>query len=318
MTTVTTKRSIRSFFFMLYISLSLFGYSAIIFEHYIQELNSGHHIGINGYIGLFLGCVFFSVAVYAVYFYVKNSPTITIDKHTIRFGLKEVYNVADINNIMLTGKKPSKYRSGNLTKGAIIEFSNGKTKKIIGPMYSNSWQIKLFMEQVIINKKECLEVNSTPIDSAELRYAQVEYYKGIQLLTFRGLLLWAPIGCGFAHQLFSNHASVLLTTNMILVYIVIAGWIAFNSWFMNYFGVSRDYFVVKNHVFIWKKKLYRIDNIKEVIYNNFHYKLPNCLTIITKDYRSNFFQACTLSDKTWLELKKALEERGITVRNECI
>ncbi|MDD4638090.1 MAG: hypothetical protein PHV66_10895, partial [Bacteroidales bacterium] len=97
-----------------------------------------------------------------------------------------------------------------------------------------------------------------------------------------------------------------------------AGWIAFNSWFMNYLGVSRDYFVVKNHVFIWKKKLYRIDNIKEVIYNNFHYKLPNCLTIITKDYRTNFFQACTLSDKTWLELKKALEERGITVRNECI
>jgi len=111
---------------------------------------------------------------------------------------------------------------------------------------------------------------------------------------------------------------LLLSIKTLFIFgILAAGWIALYSYQMHYFGVSRDYFVVKKHNFFWMKKLYRMDNIKEVVFET-QGKLPNCLRIITKDYRNKLFPACTLSDKTWLELKKALEERGITVRNECI
>jgi hypothetical protein len=46
--------------------------------------------------------------------------------------------------------------------------------------------------------------------------------------------------------------------------------------------------------------------------------MPNCLRIITKDFRNNRFPAATLRDRTWLLLQEQLEMKGIIVRNECI
>lgn len=86
---------------------------------------------------------------------------------------------------------------------------------------------------------------------------------------------------------------------------------------MNYFGISEHYFVVKNHNFIWKEKIYRLNNISEVVFET-QGKMPNCLRIITKDFKYKLYPASTLCNETWLELKSALEKEGIKVRNECI
>jgi hypothetical protein len=42
------------------------------------------------------------------------------------------------------------------------------------------------------------------------------------------------------------------------------------------------------------------------------------MRIITKDFRNKLYPAGTLRDKTWLEMKRQLELKGVTVRNECI
>lgn len=47
-------------------------------------------------------------------------------------------------------------------------------------------------------------------------------------------------------------------------------------------------------------------------------KQANKLRLITKDFKSNFYLAGSLTDKTWLTLKKDLEVKNIIVRNECI
>jgi hypothetical protein len=58
-------------------------------------------------------------------------------------------------------------------------------------------------------------------------------------------------------------------------------------------------------------------DIKEVVYET-QGKQPNCMRIITNDFRNKLYPAGTLRDKTWLDLKDKLEKKGITVRNECI
>ena len=86
---------------------------------------------------------------------------------------------------------------------------------------------------------------------------------------------------------------------------------------MHYFGLTKDYLVVRNHNFIWKVKIFRLTDIKEVVFET-QGKQPNCMRIITKDFRNKLYPAGTLRDKTWLEMKRQLESKGINVRNECI
>jgi hypothetical protein len=60
-----------------------------------------------------------------------------------------------------------------------------------------------------------------------------------------------------------------------------------------------------------------LTDIKEVVFET-QGKQPNCMRIITKDFRNRLYPAGTLRDKTWLEMKRQLESNGVSVRNECI
>ena len=86
---------------------------------------------------------------------------------------------------------------------------------------------------------------------------------------------------------------------------------------MNYFLISNDYLIVKNHNHIWKEKIYHLSNIKEVVFES-NGQQPNCMRIITKDFKNKLYPAGTLRGKTWLKMKKKLELKGVIVRNECI
>ena len=86
---------------------------------------------------------------------------------------------------------------------------------------------------------------------------------------------------------------------------------------MHYFELSKNYFVVKNHYFWWVKDIYKNSEIEIIVFES-QSKQPNCLRIITKNYRRKIYLAGTLSDKKWLEMKTELERKNITVRNECI
>ena len=81
--------------------------------------------------------------------------------------------------------------------------------------------------------------------------------------------------------------------------------------------VSDNFFVVKNHNFIWTKKVYDISDIREIVFET-QGKMPNCLRIITKDFRNKIYTAGTLRDKNWLALKAKLDGYKIKVSIECI
>jgi hypothetical protein len=200
-------------------------------------------------------------------------------------------------------------------EGTAILFNDGTEKILFDDMYSNSSEIKLFLERVVIKKQDFNHDSIKEISDDAIRFENEETFKGNQFTSLRGISLWGLIGF-FGFLLISKWQSPPLG---LLIFFGAFGtfWFVLNSWLMHYFGLTKDYLIVRNHNFFWKVKIYRLTDIKEVVYET-QGKQPNCMRIITNDFRNKLYPAGTLRDKTWLDLKDKLEAKGVTVRNECI
>jgi hypothetical protein len=126
---------------------------------------------------------------------------------------------------------------------------------------------------------------------------------------------WGLVGF-FAYMIIDHQVYYNLGFLAFFIVFAIFCFILF-SYQLHYFEISDNYFLVRNHNLFWRKKVYHITDIKEIIFSTTG-KNPNCLTIITKDFKKGFYPAATLWDKTWLALKDKLEAYSIEVRNECI
>ena len=200
-------------------------------------------------------------------------------------------------------------------EGTAILFNDGRDKILFDDMYSNSYEVKSFLEQVIINKQE-FKINETnKVKSNELRFENIVIFKGNQFTSLRGISLWALIGV-FAFPIIIKGTSLKLG-GLIFLSIFGAFWFLLHSWLMHYFGLSKDYLIIRNHNFIWKEIIYNYSNIREVVFES-QGNQPNCMRVITNDFRNKLYPAGTLKDKTWLDMKKKLEAKGVKVRNECI
>lgn len=255
----------------------------------------------------------YALAVYNLYRYNKNAPKIILDKNSITFN-KKTYLLSNLKKVELTGKQPFKYIFNFRLEGAALTLNDDRTKYIFDDMYSNSWEIKSFLLQVVLDKKDYFQNISLPIDKDAVIRDSYETFKGNQLTSLRGILLWGMIGC-FIYLEIKKH-SFQFGFVALLSAISLFLFIGFSNQ-MQYFQVSDNYFLIRNHNFSRKKKVYNIADIREIVFET-DGKLPNCLRVITKDFRSQLYQAGTLRDKTWLELKDKLETYNIPVRNECI
>jgi hypothetical protein len=134
-------------------------------------------------------------------------------------------------------------------------------------------------------------------------------------MSLRGISLFGLIGF-FLYMILTSSKN---PTYGIVIFLVLFSlfWFVFHSWLMHYFEVSNKLFVVKNHIFLWKRNAFRLSEIQEVVFETRN-NMPNCLRIITRDFKNKFYPAGTLRDRTWLELKERLESQNIRVRNECI
>lgn len=258
--------------------------------------------------------VIYFLAFYMVYSYWKNSPKITIDKHNIKIGNQTFY-LKDIKDVALTGKMPFRFIIRFPMEGTAILFNDGTEIILFDDMYANSYELKSFLEQVILKKQEFKPTLTNEISKNEIQFEIEETFKGNQFTSLRGISLWGLIGF-FTFMLFSKWQSSPIG---LLVFFGAFGtfWFILHSWLMHYFGLTKDHLIVRNHNFIWKAKIYRLTDIKEVVFET-QGKQPNCMRIITNDFRNKLYPAGTLRDKTWLDLKDKLEAKGVTVRNECI
>lgn len=314
MTTITTKRHPFKFYGSIAFGTLFFcGLGTMLLFMSIDILQKENITNKEYFIPIFsLGL--YLLAFFMLYTYWKNAPKIILDKQFIKIGL-ETFNLEDIKEISLTGKMPFKFIITFPMEGSAIVFNDGSEKFLFDDMYSNSSEIKLFLEQVVIKKQEFNINSSKEISYNAIQFENEAIFKGNQFTSFRGISLWGLIGLlGFL--LISKWKN--LTPGMLIFFSVFGTfWFLINSFLMHYFGVTKEYLIVRNHNFLWRVKIYRLKDIKEVVYET-QGKQPNCMRIIKIDFKNKLYPAGTLSDKTWLELKDTLEAKGVTVRNECI
>lgn len=200
-------------------------------------------------------------------------------------------------------------------EGTAIVFNDGTKRILFDDMYVNSWEIKSFLEQTVLNKQEYRPNLTKKVVGNTVHYEDVDVFKGNQFTSLRGISLWGLIGF-FVLLLFSKRQSPPIG---FWIFFGVFGtfWFAVHSWLMHYFVVTKEFLIIKNHNFLWMCKIYPLSEIKQIVYET-QGKQPNCMRVITKDYKSRLYPAGTLRDETWLDLKKELEMNGVVVRNECI
>jgi hypothetical protein len=286
---------------------------ALMIFVFVDAFRKGHPQ--NGdYAILLVGLAFIMLAFYTVWRYFKNTPLISIDASTITFGY-ENYQLADIDKIKLTGKVPFMFIIPFMMEGIELKFNKGTVKYIYDDMYANTWQMKSLLDRMIIQKKgfKLPEDKRTNPDKGSL--FNIQYFKGNLWTSMRGISLYGVIGflLFITFQTRDNQSFGFVAFAIVFCLF----WLGLHAWMMHYIGLNEKCLIVKNHISIWWQRVYPLDDIKEIVFES-EGRRPNCMRVITKDYRHRVYPAATLRDKTWLDFKKHLEKRGIKVRNECI
>lgn len=261
----------------------------------------------------------FGVLVYFIGFsfaksYIKNTPKIILDFEKITIK-NRTYYWKDIQNVKMTGKKGFGLLSYQM-EVTTLKFQNKITEYIFDDMYSNSWEIKSFIKQIVVDKKNKFEISTNETNKKDIEKEHFEEFKGNPFFSFRGIMMWSLI-LFLLFMTFSPFSKISYFNALKFFIPFGLFWFAFNAYCMHYFELSKNYFVVRNHYFWWIKDIYKSSEIEIIIYES-QGKQPNSLRIITKNYRRKLYPAGTLNDKKWLEMKTKLERQNIEVRNECI
>ncbi|WP_295237210.1 hypothetical protein [Sediminibacterium sp.] len=310
---VSKKHKIKFYLALLLSCFSLLLIATILLREFLNQWSS-NYLYSKYYFILVISILIYFITVYVIYAYLRNAPRIKVNSNSITFNNEEFFWL-DIAHIELVGKKRFPFLGKYYMEATTLTFKNGINKVIFDDMYSNTWEIKSFIKMVVIDKIEFSELPNSSIVKEALAFDFFDTFKGNQITSFRGICLWGFIGF-FVFKAIISRTPVNIE-GMLFVFGFSLFWFIAFSYQMHYFQVSDNYFLVRNHNFNWKKKAYNINEIKEIVFET-RGKMPNCLRVITNDFKYNLYPAGTLRDKNWLDLKDKLEKHKIKVRNECI
>lgn len=256
---------------------------------------------------------FIILALYTIVRYFKNVPNFYINTDAIVINRNTTFLWQDLERIELAGKRPFNYMFGYPREGIMFKFKGSNKIYLFDDMYANTAAIKRFIRYHIIKKtNDWIEPIIRPTIS-DIQHEQFVRYNGSQFLNYRGVILWIVLGLLCYGIIITNH--VWLVAFLICLGIIFFWWL---SSFMCFFGVSDKYFIVRNPNLFWVKKIYRLGDIKEVVFEQQDSNMPYSLRIISVDFESDLYMAGTLRNKKWRQLQENLEDKNINVRNECV
>lgn len=252
-------------------------------------------------LGFLFSLVIIAFGVYIVLIAFRKTYSIVINnKYIIIKG--RPFAIQNIRNINFTGKQ--KFTFFGKKEGAEIIFNDGTTYYIYDNLYSNSAQLKYFLENAWLMKpqveKQGLENQVDDIFS---------YYKG-SIANFN-------LALASAFTLFVTYIAFQYDHNGREYFIMLIPlfFICLFSVRFYYFGVGKRFLTVRSFFFFSSKKNYKLKQIKEILLES-NGKAPHSMTIIMQDYTKKKYYASSLYDSHWRNLKHDLENKGITVRDE--
>ncbi|MBT9393557.1 hypothetical protein KLP40_10325 [Hymenobacter sp. NST-14] len=310
MKTIVSKRRFSKFYLPLIITSFLyFALGSLLVSGAIFSLNEDKSKD-NSYFFLVVGFIFYISFIYNIYTYFNNTPLIKLNSKNIYFN-NHNYLISEINKINLSGKQPFNHIINLPKEGAELIFNDDKSRYIFDDMYSNTWEIKSFLAEIFEKNKGTSPEHINYISSDD---NSLYSFKGHQLLSFTGISFWS-LAIFFLYIILAGNSDSFMFLGIVFSLLLLL-LICITS-FMNYFQILNNDLIIVNHIIFWKKELYNMQNIREIVFEQ-NGNLPNILRIITHDFKSKTFSATTLSNKKWLDFKHKLEEYDIKVRNESV
>jgi len=273
--------------------------------------------------------IFFPFIFYTVYYLLTSFPVVTIDsigiKLTTVFNSKSYY-WSDIEEIELTGKQPHKFLFISMpTEATTIKFKDGIVFYLWVDYYRNKSELRVILDRankLLKQKTKTMisldfDIERKKITETDIQEIDGEEFNGNHILTFNGLLLygWLAFIAFFAVKLtdvsFDSFIPIIVLTFVALTVPAIS------IFQMNYFVISDELLVVKNTIWFWRKEIYYLKDISEVVIETPH-KRETSLRVITTDFRDKLYSAGSLRKKTWKRLIERFETAKIKVRNEEI
>lgn len=316
MTEIKAKRHILKFYLRVgFVFIFFFGLATSLIWLFVTDLSTKDTPTIKYLLPVF-SCVLYYLSYETITRYVKSAPIISIDNNSIKFGETIKYSISDVIRVEFTGKQPFKHVFNTTLDGCAIEFRDGTIRYFYDDMYSNFWILKQFLQQTLKKSAEVNIITIRKVKSVELKDEEIVNYKNNQLKSINGIIFWLVLLIFILLLLFASQSNT--AKGLLIVYFLFfIFWLPYNSWLMHYFGISKHFFVVRKHNSFFMSDIYSLTDIREIVFET-RYKMPKCLKVITSDFKSKLYPADTLKDDTWLELKEILENKGVTVKNECI
>jgi len=322
---ISSKLSILPTIIIILISVVLFGGIGImLLLRFFEKLETENKITWANLIFPFFILVFIF---YSIRYIIINFPKIIVDKSGISFSTyfkKEFYNWNEIENIQITGKQNLTFLFSTMPiEATTLNLKSGKQKYIWADNYSNISEIRILLEKA----EKLLSENKTKMNSLDFKINrnqkvlnQINFkdkieFNGNHFLSANGLMFYGFII--FVLFMFFQNPTKMINNYKALLFIITVGTVMCGifSFKMHYFIITEKYIIVKNSIWFWHSKIYEIENVKELVIESPH-KQSTSLRIITKDYQSKMYQAGSLRDSTWTEMKEYLLKKGIRIRNE--
>jgi hypothetical protein len=216
----------------------------------------------------------------------------------------------DIRSISLTGRKKV---YGNPTDALIIEATDGQLFTLADQLCRNMPDLK----QALLNEYAEI-VTDAPVrkvrpNSAPTGSEAPQEFSGNFLLSVNGILLLG-ITIAFTWMGIRFYSKTSGWINFIFLLPIIISPIPI-GWQFFYFRITNGVLEVRNHLFLWYKREYLLDDITGVVFEYIP-KRSYALRIRTLDFRSVSYAAGSLRKKNWNALQHALKKRDIPVKNE--
>jgi len=321
-----SKRNIILTGLILVFSVGLFGtFGVLSIFKVLADLDVGKPLTKTMFIVPF---IFLPFAVYSIYYLLSRFPQLTIDKTGITLSTifkTKSYQWNEVKDVEITGKQFHKFLFVSMpVEATTIHLNDNSDIYLWVDYYRNKSELRVILERanniLQANKQFArLDFNIDRPDFSKQLPTDNDgkEFNGNHFLSFNGLIFYGWLGF-FAYLFITGDRNPLTNiVGLIVLPLFILSFPALFSYQMHYFILEQNYLIIKNTIWFWKKDIYLITDIKEVVIET-PYRLSTSLRIITTDYRDKLYPAGSLSDTTWKDMIEQLRNDKIKVRNEAI
>lgn len=198
---------------------------------------------------------------------------------------------------------------GALVDKTCITMKNEEKLDLYSFKYSNFSEFRKFLAN--LKGENIVSDKSKEIDTKNNSDFKIIKFNDSHIISFTGITFYVLIVC-LLIGIFKNENVKEDFFQILLCLIVI---VQIFSGQMNYFILTKEYLVIKNSIKFWKKDIHKLNNIRSIEINKYYKQPGKSIIIKTYDYKVKEYSSDNLWDKTWIDFKKNVSNKTITIKD---